>query len=421
MINMENNMKTTIDDKQNSMTSNKLGSMREHLPLIVYGGAIVIFLALTMGVVFVSPSARVEHTTVDNTPRTSLLWGGEAPESVKKGWEKDGFITLSNAPGAVIAATENSVVRLDEINGETLWEYRRNDAKVCDMTQAWGETVAVFDAGEGCSEIVKLNTESGQYSHVASYATDQHEAKLVFGGDGHLGLVTPNSVRILRDDLVTTAQFGDDVDPVNPVDNDYIKCNVFDVGIGPNDFVVSSQCSQDQGKTYLRAFGIDPEDPRELESTVEVDTGSTLPVSITAVSMAQMQFVTPGDSPKVYTWQLDKEKGEISARDLAPGEFATGFWDYPGIGYLWGVGETLHVRYGSEDISKSKTQNGVIGNPMTADNDIIAPQREGFLIWNTKTNDTKMIKASNKLAGRKYAFAGDTFVEFNQGKLISYS
>lgn len=391
------------------------------LPLLVYGGFSTLFILAILAVVFFSPSARVIHTVAEGSERTGLLWDGEAPQSVSKTWEQAGYKTLSDAPGAVIAATEDSVVRIDERDGSTIWEYKRPGGSVCDMKQAWGETVVIFDMGKGCSEIMKLNSETGQYSRQASYATDQDIARLVFGGDGRLGIVTPNSVRIVRDDLVTTAQYGDDVDPVNPVDNTYKNCTIFDVGIGPNDFVVSSQCEGDKGNTFIRAFGIDPDEPRELVSTVEVNTGSQDPVSITAVSLAQMQFIIPDSSPRIYTWQLDKDKRELAARDLKPGEYATGFWDYPGIGYLWGVGETLHVRFGSEDISQSKQKTGVIGNPLTADQQVIAPQRDGFLLWDTRDDAEHLITTDQKLEGRKYAFAGDTFVELREDKLIAYS
>lgn len=389
------------------------------LSWLVYGGMALFAVLCVVSASFFSASAEVVHTTSDKG-RSDLGWSTDKlPSKAKKTWEKEGFNHLIDSQGLIVASRRDSVVRLDPHSGDTLWEYRRPGATVCDIVSNDSSVVTLFDAGRGCSEITKLDEETGEYKYVASYATDQKKARLVSGDGNMVGIVTPKTFRLLRSDLVTVTTYGAGVDVTNPSEKTYDNCTIFDAALGPNDFVVSSRCEGEQ-KTMVRAFSNDPEDSEELELTVEVDSGVADPVSITMVSMAQMQFIIPGQSPKVYTWQLDKEKTELAARDVRQGEYATGMCDYPGIGYVWGIGETLNVRFGSEDISKSVKTEGVIGNPMTADNRIVAPTREGFLLWETKNNSKHMIKTDQNLSGRKYAFAGDTFVELVRGKLIAH-
>lgn len=381
---------------------------------VVYLSLFVVFVASIIYVSAFSSSAQVEHTSLSDGERSSLEWkDNKTPETVSIQHTTDKKYThLINSPGLIVASEKDKVVRLDENTGDTLWEYSRPGGTVCDVESAWNGVVAVFDMGRGCSEIVKLNAVTGQYDAVASYATDQHDARLVFGGDNRLALATPKMVKILRDDLVTTSEFGTSVAPQDMNSTHKNGCTIFDVGIGAKAFAVSSKCEGDDN-THVTAVETEPEDSANADIVVDVQTGSQEPASISIVTLAQMQFVVPGTAPKVYTWKLDKGKDELSSRNVNFGEYGIASWDLDGFGYTWLVGENFHVRWGSEDVSQSKQQSGVIGNPLTADKNLLLPKRDGFAVWNSNENDssTSKISVEGGLQGREYAFAGSTIVE----------
>lgn len=384
--------------------------------LIYAIGAAIMVVAIVYTTVF-SPAATTTLTTTDES-RSGYLWDEGAPKKVTTAWEKEGYTNLINTPGATIVSTNNSVQRINPDNGEALWEYSRRDATVCDIAQAWGDVVAVFNTGKGCTDITRLDSATGEYMRQASYATDQDQARMVFGGDGHLAVVTPKLVRVLRDDLVTTAEFGDKVDYDNP--ESIRNCTIYDASIGPKAFTVASKCFGDD-TTHITALEIEPEDSTNPKVIVDVDTKVDKPATTPITTLAQMQFITQTSSPSIYTWQLDKGKSEVTSHPSQQGEYGWGSWDYPGIGYVWLIGDTLRVRYGSEDVSQSTHEmTGISGYPVEADDKILAPTYDGFVLWDTHNESRHNIKVDTPFEGRKMSLAGDTIIGFHDGVIRAY-
>lgn len=387
-------------------------------PWMVYAcGALVMVTAIAYAMLL-SPAARTVSTTTEQV-RGGYEWSEGAPQSLSTQWEKKGYSNLVNTPGATIASTDHDVARINPDNGERMWEYSRPDATICDIAQAWNDVVVVYNAGKGCSDVTRLNAQSGQYVNQAMYATDQDQAKLVFGGDQRLALVTPTMVRVMRDDLVVTAEFGDKVDIDNP--ESIRHCTIYDTSIGPKTFTVASQCFGNK-TTHVTSLELDPKDSTNPDTIVDVDTKSDKPVTTPITTLAQMQFVVQGNNPMIYTWQLDKDRTEVRSEPVMQGEYGWGSWDMPGIGYTWIIGDKLKVRYGSEDVSQTTHElSHVAGNPVEADGNILVPTYEGLTLWNSDDNKAQRISVDTPLNSRKISLSGGTVVTLDGDTLRAYS
>lgn len=364
-----------------------------------------------------SPMSRISSITKDDAPRESYSYD-ESSEFVEAWNSKDKYKFLVNTPGAPIAGDDNSVARINTDDGQRLWEYKTDNGHLCHMVESNGNITALFDNGKGCTDIITLDASSGHIIGQAQFSVpdDSKEARLSYGRQ-HIAIVTPHFVRILRDDLVPTAEFGLKKDYANKNDQDVENCNISDVAVGPDHTTVAAQCQGD--KTYhVRAIKNDPKESSQGIIDVDVDTASKQPVTTPLVTKSMFNFVTNDVSSSVFTWQLDKEKSEVSNNPVEPGQYSYGYIDMKGIGYVWRVGNTVHVRHGSEDISKSQKHQGAIGNPIQVDSKMIVPHKDSVVIWDPENNKKKDIRAEG-LSGKYFAFAGDTLLSLNDDGTLS--
>lgn len=391
--------------------------------LWVYCSIVVIFLSIVVATATISPAAATHHTITDDHPRSlSTGWVDNPPKSLSHKWTISGVTNMVHAPGVTVAATNNEVFRVNPDDGSRLWEYSRKDATVCDVQQAWGDVVVIYNPGHGCTDITRLDSETGEYVSQASYATDQDQARMVFGNESDLlAVATPHMVRVLRDDLVTTAEFGQKVDPENP--SSVNRCNIFDVSVGPESFAVAHDCtSTGTGTTHVTVLESKPEDSTEPGTVVDVDTRTTDSVTIPVVTLAQVQFVTQGVNPTAFTWQIDKDKEEVGSRPVNEWEYGLGGASFDGIGYVWLVGTTLQQRYGSEDVSQHTHKTvGASGLPMEIDGRLLFPTFTGVSLWNPDNGHVTPINFDTPVNTKKISVSGSTVAVLSEGSLIGFS
>lgn len=396
-----------------------LSSLRRSWPIFIYVLLAIISIISFVFIVFFSPQAQTHHDINAEETRSGYMLSSTTPENMKEKWNKDGVENLIAAPGTIIATTKDSVFRLDKDTGDKTWEYSRPKGKLCDATQAWGDVVAVYDMGKGCTDVTRFDAATGEYVNQASYATDQKTLKMVFSNE-KLALVTPHSIRLLRDDLVETSEFGQTIDHSD--DTNYKNCDIFDATVSSKSLIVSHKCNGDD-TTHVTAVESEPEDATDPKTIVDVDTHSNDPVTTPVGTLAQMKFITQGSDPIDYTWQLDKDLAEVSGKPVRQGEY--GLWgeSFDGIGYVWLVGDKLYARYGSEDVSQYTAKfEGATTPPLEADNNLLVGIKDGFSFWDTHGNKRHDVKVDKDVSQvRKIAFAGDTIATLDNGTITAFA
>ena len=365
-----------------------------------------------------SPSVSTVHTLAQDDARDGLYWS-KTPQRMEKIWTREGMNKLINTPGAMVASTDNSVIGLDSRDGATRWEYRRKDATVCDVSNFAGNVAVLMNPGNGCSDLTLLDAATGQYIAQAQYATDSDVAALT-SHESSLAVVTPHHVRLVRTDLVTKTEFGDKPDMATRKDQPVHDCTISDVIVGPNHMSIAAQCN---GEDFYHVYVADQDVEESSKSNVvlDVDTHSTQPVTLPAMSIAMVSFVTQGTNPTQYVWEIDKDKEEVSATKLSPQEYGLGYMDVPGIGYVWKIGQNVHLRHGSEDISQSTVFTGAIGMPIEVNGQLLVPTHDGATLWDTSDNKKTPIAIDGGFNGRYFAFSGSTYAALgSDGVIIGY-
>lgn len=412
-----------VDDQDGDHTPDEKGvSLSRTFSRVIYASIATVTALAVVYVAFFSTASQLDHHTDAHGVREGLAWV-EPPREMTPSWSIDGYTDLISTPGAAIATTDTTVTRIDSITGEETWSYSRPDSTLCHTIEAGGDVVALFNSGNGCSDITMLDSATGEVENYSMYGVESDTARLVHGNE-HIAIVTPDRVRFLSMSLTPRAEFGDRPDALYPDDQQVTGCTISDVAIGPDVGVVAATC-EGQNTYHINAVDLDPEENTEGNLILDVDTKSTQPVSIPMVSLAQVLFIVPGAEPKMYAWQLDKEMSEISSTPMKQGVFPRGHWDFPSIGYVWLIGEDIHVRFGSEDISQSTTTDSrVIGNPLPASRNMLLPTRGGIDVWNPSDNSGHRIEIDG-FNGTDFAFAGGTVMTFDRddegGTITGYS
>lgn len=384
---------------------------------------IVVFITMVVLIsysILSGPKSHMEHTTSDGIERSSYDYDEQSPLS--ESWvEDEKHQYLVNTPGASVAATDNYVMRINPDDGSSLWSYGSDNSKVCHIVESEGNIVALFDNGKGCTDISLIDATNGKIINQAQYFVEDKDSDVrLIAERGKIAIVSEKSVRLLRDDLVPSAEFGDKADLVYADDQKVSDCTISDVNIGPDSFAVASKCSNDDGY-HVRIVDNEPEESTQGKIILDVDTAVDYPVTIPVITKSMFNFIVDGPNPTLYTWQLDKDKNEVSNEPLSANEYSHGYINMEGIGYVWRVGNTLYARHGSEDISQYKTKENVIGNPIQIENKMIVPQKDSINIWDSVEDNENNIPVDN-LDGRYFSFAGSTLISLDgDGKLKGYS
>lgn len=396
-----------------------------HKGLLIYPIILFIF-SLIFGVSMVTGSANaVTHKIDENGLLDGLGWDiNSAPETMEERWSLDGFQEIVNTPGAIIGVKEKGLYRLDSETGETLWEYSRDDAFICDAANTNDDITAVFNSGNGCSEIVTLESATGKYKYTAEYATDQNTAKLI-NQAGDTLLLTPTHARLLRNDLVTKSEFGEQLyqvnysDQLNEFGNKLTNCNINDGAINADGYAIVAICGESQ--TYkIYYLNDEPEESTMNDIVFTIDTRSQYPSTIAAMSKAMISYVTQGNNPGLHVHQLTKDLEEVSHQNIEPNEYGFEYQDFPGIGYVWRVGDAVKVKYGSEDLSSYEEIENAIGDPILAGDSLLVPMLDNVVVWNTLSKEIKDVPVAG-LHGTKFAFSGSTIVSYDNGVVRGYN
>lgn len=388
-------------------------------PAYYYIIVIVLILCAGSAYIFTGTAYTDKRNVNDNATRDGLMWE-DAPQSMEEKWTLNGAKKLIDTPGASIVSFDNEIRRVDSETGKTVWNYTTKGS-ICDTTSFNNNVATIIDNGHGCNDIITFKAESGSIIHTAKYATPHHEAKLRADAE-KLAVVTPSSVRILRDDLVTTSEFGDQVSPLYSDDQHYDKCEISDVVISAEKYAVAAKCfntalNQQENTFNIKVNKLNPEESSRAEEVLNIDTGSAQPVTLPIMTRAMIQFITSDNQTSAYNWEVTKNQSLVSREFLNFGEYGFPYQDFEGIGYLWRTGTTLNLRHGSEDLTNPIQVGDVIGNVMIADTTMLVPMKNSVRVWNPINKVDKIINVPG-LDGRQFAFSGRTVMSMDENGVV---
>lgn len=392
---------------------------KRNIAYIIY---IVIVILSVIIVNFTGTASSVEHNYNKSLERDNFLWE-KTPSQLQEKWSLEGYKKIINTPGSIISVKDNGVSRINVDNGKELWSYNREDAKLCDAENTNGQILAIFDSGKGCSEYIQLDASTGEYLNTAEYATSAHysedkKAISIVSQQENILVMTQNHARLLRDDLVTQSEFGDQEYVVNGDDQENHNCTISDGAISTDGYAIAAKCNN--SPTYsIYYMDNEPEESSAEKTKLAVDTRSQQPVTIPVISKAMINFVVAGTPNAVYVWQLTKDQSEVSHNYVKVNEFGYEYQDLPSIGYVWRIGNTINVRYGSEDTSQSEKMDNVIGDPIEVDGKLLVPQLNKIVLWDTNDDKKEDIEVKG-LNGQVFGFSGDTLVSFDNGTIKGY-
>ena len=385
---------------------------------------IAIIMIATVSILF-SGVLSPAHSTTSSLPREHNMWAQQHPTEVKSAWAIQNITRLVNTSGAPVATDGEKIFRIDSNTGDHLWEYHVDGAVVCDITDFQGDVMAVYNKnGAGCGSYIILNAQSGEVEHTAHYGEPSDVAALVSQA-GHTAVVYPTRVRVVRNDLVTTSEFGNSPYPIADTDQVYTGCTISDVSLNNEKYAVASTCTvkknNQQENTYsIKILQLVPEESTQgIEVMNSINTGVDDPATIPIMTKAMIGFVRGGNDPAFYSWELTKSQQLVAKTFITPGTYGFPYQDFEGIGYVWRVGEQTMLRHGSEDITNPYTLDGTIGSASRSDNNLLIPQHGAIVVWNPMENIHDTIRAEG-LTGTQFGFAGNTFMALSAGVLTGY-
>lgn len=385
----------------------------------------VILAVIGVFIVLVPESPGIERNQISDEQgeRSSYMWGEGLPKKMEKSWTQEGYKKVINPVGIIIASTENGIYRINPEDGSRMWGYEDKNNIVCDIGSVPGYGVfGLFRSPDGgCSKMIRLSADTGIYYGTAMYGTDEKDARLV-SSNKNIAIVTPSRVTMMDGSMVYKSAFGKSEYPVNPDDQPYGYCAISDAIVSEDKYAVGAKCGSNE-TFHVYILEMEGQEPTAGTVLLDINSQSEKPVTFPVISPAQISFVTEGLEPEEYVWELDKDMSMITSKKLKPNMYGFGYLDVPGIGYVWRLGDQIHARYGSQDISQSSTLGGAIGFPSESNGKLLVPTRKGLVLWGTKKGEPEtkdFIPVEGELDGRYFAYAGNTYAALNEGKLIGY-
>lgn len=397
-------------------------SIRNIKPKYWYLTVISVVLILALTYLYTGNAYTTQRNANENAERENLAWSAP-PEEMQPSWTIEGVKSLVNTPGSAIAIFDNEARGLNSEDGTEKWSYKTK-MTICDATNYNGSLVLLMKKDNNCTSLVKINAATGQIMTTAEYATNSMDSRLR-ASSKNLAIVSANHVRIVRDDFVTVTEFGDQLYPFYEDDQNYENCTISDVVLNSTNYAVAAKCynkskEEQEANFNIKVGSFETDESTKYVETLNIDTGSADPVTLPIITPAMIQFVVSDHSPTQYTFDLTKSKTILHREPVMPGQYGYPYQDFPGIGYVWRVGNTLNLRYGSQDLTNPIQIDGVIGNVMDANDSLLVPTLDAIRVWNPTLNIDKVIKVEG-LQGREFAFSGKTIMALNEGTITAYS
>ncbi len=362
-----------------------------------------------------------EVFTDNNAVKDTTIYG-EMPK-IWDSQDKPRYTDLiSNTEKGYVVAVQglNRIERLNPDDGSTLWSYERKGAEVCDIAQIGDDVVALFDAGGGCSELVKLNGITGSYAGQAQYAVKDETglASLTVGGD-HIAVVTPNSARLLNSDLGAEVIFGHDTMKSSPDEVDFEDCEVSDA-LSSNDlFAVGAKCKGEETyKVYLLKTKQEDWSYGKVEHII--DTHTTEPITIPLITDSSVISVAQdNNAPAARVWDVN------TLEEKEAYEIPVGVAGYPyqvdqkenRFGYVWRIGDWIRYTIFSDGVTATHDLRDAVGDPMLQGDMMFYPAYDGLRYVDFNTDETYEI-ATKYPASSRFGFSGNTFFALGDDGVI---
>lgn len=239
-----------------------------------------------------------------------------APAALRPVWHAGTDAQLGavvSAAGVVAVADGHTVSGLEALTGRVRWTYGRANAALCDVGGGQGPAapiVIVSAKGGFCSQVETLDAGTGAPGHTRTSPNPRGGA-LTTGG-GYLGWLGDHLVEIWRNNLVRTAQYGDQPNPPNP-HTAYTGCTLDDLAIATVQFATIEHCDG-QGPNARVVLGFDDPGCRDCgypsgwkddvykgRRRIDQDTGSAAAV-IVGISPERVAVLVAVPQPTVVVY-----------------------------------------------------------------------------------------------------------------------
>ncbi len=125
--------------------------------------AVVAAVAALVGAVWSTSEIAHAHLHTASAPAPTVTSGPMSARPALRWRSTDAAaIGMPFSGGTVVTYSAHTVTGRDALTGATVWSYTRTDRSVCQVIQASGKTIAVFDDGRNCDEADTFETGTGQ-------------------------------------------------------------------------------------------------------------------------------------------------------------------------------------------------------------------------------------------------------------------
>lgn len=181
----------------------------------VIAGVIVLALAVAGVLAWVSSDSAATNAETASAPGTPLRIPQTPPEQLTERWRAPSAQTpVPVADGStVVTGNAGTVTGHDAQTGQRRWFYQR-DLPLCTVGQAWSSAIAAYRTEAGCSQVTRLELDTGKR---AAQRNGDAEAGTRLLSDGtHVVVTGKHLINVWSSDLIRAMEYGRLPAPVEP-------------------------------------------------------------------------------------------------------------------------------------------------------------------------------------------------------------
>lgn len=254
-----------------------------------------------------SPERATESSPATGEPPAPAA-ASSPPDAMVEAWRRpDGAAAMPLAVGGTVITADGGTVRgRDYRSGAVRWTYAR-DLPLCAATAAFGDAVAVFRTGNGCSEITAVDAATGRRGPQRSGNFDD-TMELQVGAD-YITALGSTRLESWRSDLVRTLEYGRVDAPVQPDSQPRSGCTFESAAASTVQVAVLERCPGDDGVrlTILDPAPDDPSQPDVLGSQALGIDGTPIEHARVVATSGQRTAVVAPDPPGGSGGETDRE------------------------------------------------------------------------------------------------------------------
>lgn len=228
--------------------------------------ALLAVLVIAAGLlVWFTSDSRNTHTATAGPPGRTLDGPETPPEQLREIWRAASADTPEPVADGVSVVTGNggTVTGRDALTGRQRWFYRR-DLDLCTVSLAWSNVLAAYRKSSGCSEVSKLDINTGR--RLAQRNGDAELGTRLINDGSHVVTTGARLLNVWSQDLIRSMEYGKIPAPVEPGRQPRRGCTYSSAAVASGKIAVVEQgCPGDQADR-LTVIGTTHDDDGESKS-----------------------------------------------------------------------------------------------------------------------------------------------------------